>query len=444
MLELSFKNSRHLRWSLAVAVVVGLSIWPVVTPQAQRGSSETPVHVTDVTTHTKGSDAVVTVSGDGALSRAQTWQDDEGFHVVVYKGQGAMRNLPRGVKARRVGDSLELVVPVKPGGNVYVQPRFNQLDLVVGGGLQASANESTRQAAHASPAESSAAELNARPARRARQASEQNDAAAAPRENEADARARSRRKLSSANSGATAQAAHEKTQASAPVAAPAAAPKSVPSVPAQVAQNLLPPSYQNNAASAPNQTAQSQAPAANDAQAAAPPATQPTESTPPAPVANAAETKMSGSTYGVLGLFLIVGLTGGLFVYRRRRNIDDGWVEVSEELGRALTKPAPQALSPTETQSSNGAQGHSAIRLEPHPQGDRRKSDERRKNLGRRAEDKQKGMPVSAPSPANGTKHERKADGSPLPPPAVIFGAFRIDQEVEKLLQGQPHSSFST
>src|ERR1041384_1240478 len=151
MLELSFKNSRHLRWSLAVAVVVGLSIWPVVTPQAQRGSSETPVHVTDVTTHTKGSDAVVTVSGDGALSRAQTWQDDEGFHVVVYKGQSTVRSLPRGVKARRVGDSLALVVPVKPGSSVYVEPHFNQLDLLVGGGLQTNTSEGPRQAAHASP-----------------------------------------------------------------------------------------------------------------------------------------------------------------------------------------------------------------------------------------------------------------------------------------------------
>src|SRR5207237_3950495 len=162
MLEFSFNNTRHLRWGLAAASVIGLSIWPIVTPQAQRGGSETPVSVTGVTTHTKGQDAVVTVSGDGALSRAQTWQDDEGFHVVVYKGQGAMRNLPRGVKARRVGDSLELVVPVKPGGSVYVEPRFNQLDLVVGGGLQAGASESARQAPHASPAQASEVEQGGR------------------------------------------------------------------------------------------------------------------------------------------------------------------------------------------------------------------------------------------------------------------------------------------
>src|ERR1041384_7639748 len=110
MLELSLKKSRRLRWGLAAASVIGLSIWPFVAPQAQRSSSETPVSVTGVTTRPKGQDSVVTVSGDGALSRAQTWQDDEGFHVVVYKGQSTVRSLPRGVKARRVGDSLELVV----------------------------------------------------------------------------------------------------------------------------------------------------------------------------------------------------------------------------------------------------------------------------------------------------------------------------------------------
>src|SRR5205085_5662991 len=387
MLEFSFKNTRHLRWGLAAASVIGLSIWPIVTPQAQRGGSETPVSVTGVTTHTKGQDAVVTVSGDGALSRAQTWQDDEGFHVVVYKGQGAMRNLPRGVKARRVGDSLELVVPVKPGGSVYVQPRFNQLDLVVGGGLQAGASESARQAAHASPAQSSEAELNARTASRTRQANEQSNAAAFARANEADARAHNKRKLSSANSGTTAQAAHDKTQASAPVEAQAAAPKSAPSVPPQVAQNLLPSSYQNNAT-----TAQSQPPAANGAQEAAQPTTQTSGQSAQAPVENAAETTVSRSTFSVLGLLLIVGMTGGLFVYRRRHHIDAGWDELpGEATSTAMTKLAPQALSQTETktQSDNGTYGHSVIRLEPHPQGDRRKSDERRKNLGRRVEDKQ-------------------------------------------------------
>ncbi|PYS93626.1 MAG: hypothetical protein DMF64_04310 [Acidobacteria bacterium] len=424
MLEFSFKNTRHLRWGLAAASVIGLSIWPIVTPQAQRGGSETPVSVTGVTTHTKGQDAVVTVSGDGALSRAQTWQDDEGFHVVVYKGQGAMRNLPRGVKARRVGDSLELIVPVKPGGSVYVEPRFNQLDLVVGGGLQAGASESARQAAHASPAQASEVEQGGRTASRGRQASEQSSTEASARESEADARARSKHKLSSANSGAIAQAAHNEPPASAPAHVPQAAQNHAPP---QVAQNILPSSYQDNAAAA-----QSQPPAAQ-------PATQPAQAQ---PVENSTGTIMPGSTFSVLGVGLLVGMTAVLFIYRRRRNVDDGWEEVTdEETSTAMTKLAPQSLSQTEAKAqSSNTQGHSATHLELHPQGDRRKGDNRRRHLGRRADDKQQGATASAAPQQNGTKSERKADAFHLSPPAVIFGAFRIDQEVEKLLQGQPHS----
>src|SRR5919206_213540 len=160
MRELRIKNGRSLRWGLAVAAgLMCLSLWPIRAPQAQRG--ETPVNVTGVTTQKKGTDAVVSIAGDGALTRAQTWQDDEGFHVVVYKGQNALRTgLPRGVKARRVGDSLELVVPVKSGAGVYVQPHNNQLDVVVGGGLGQATddNEGGRQLAHSATSQTAAHE----------------------------------------------------------------------------------------------------------------------------------------------------------------------------------------------------------------------------------------------------------------------------------------------
>ncbi|HYX42652.1 MAG TPA: hypothetical protein VE821_13185, partial [Pyrinomonadaceae bacterium] len=368
MLELSFKKSRHLRWGLAVASVIGLSIWPVVAPQAQHGSSETPVSVTGVTTHTKGQDAVVTVSSDGALAHAQTWQDDEGFHVVVYKGQGALRGLPRGVKARRVGDSLELVVPVKPGGSVYVEPHFNQLDLLVNGGLQTNTSESARQSAHASPAQAAERERNSEHApSRGRQANEQSSSEVVAREG-------NRRKLSTAQSGTTvntsaaAQPTHSKPQASAPTEAQHDAPKAAPSVPPQVAQNILPPSYQNNGA------AQSQPPAVNVAQAAPPTSAQPAAQ-PPAPalpVEDKSGARTSASTFGLLGLVLVAGMTTVLFIYRRRRKADDDWAEADdEETSTALTKPAPQTLSRMEAKAqSNGTQGSSAMRLEPHPQGE--------------------------------------------------------------------------
>ncbi|HEY9404719.1 MAG TPA: hypothetical protein VIQ24_18830, partial [Pyrinomonadaceae bacterium] len=137
MHNLRNKISRRPRIAVAgVSLGLAVAVCPLVAPQAQR-AKESGVNVTGVSARTNGSDAVVSIAADGPLTRAQTWQDGEGFHVVVYKGQGNFRGVPRGVKVRRVGESLELVVPVKAGGSVYVQPRFNNLDLVVRGGLHA-------------------------------------------------------------------------------------------------------------------------------------------------------------------------------------------------------------------------------------------------------------------------------------------------------------------
>ena len=107
-------------------------------PRAQK-AKESGVNLTGVSSRADARGAVVTVTGDAPLSRAQTWQDDEGFHIVGYRwSMGA--GTPRGVKVRRVGDSLELVVPVKRGASVAVHPRFNSLDLVVSGGLAQSSD----------------------------------------------------------------------------------------------------------------------------------------------------------------------------------------------------------------------------------------------------------------------------------------------------------------
>src|ERR1044071_2930508 len=98
-------------------------------PRAQQRYTEPTVKVTSVTT----SGDRVSISADGSLGRAQTWQDPEGFHVVLVNGQAA-GGVGGGVKTRRVGNSLELVVPVRRGASVTVEPRGNRLDLVVNGG----------------------------------------------------------------------------------------------------------------------------------------------------------------------------------------------------------------------------------------------------------------------------------------------------------------------
>src|SRR5437764_12897642 len=131
------KNARGEGLTLGFCVRLGLTaalcctsaLFLSDTPNAQQRYKEPTVRVTRVTT----SGNTVSISADGSLSRAQTWQDPEGFHVVLVNGQADAAST-RGVKVRRVGNSVELVIPVKPGANVTVEPRGDRLDLVVSGG----------------------------------------------------------------------------------------------------------------------------------------------------------------------------------------------------------------------------------------------------------------------------------------------------------------------
>jgi hypothetical protein len=97
----------------------------------------------------------------GSMNRVQTWQDKDAS-TSSSRRQGAPGKLPAGVRAQRVGDSLELIVPTKPGASVTVQPRADRLDLHVTGDIdqttaveQRPAQERTAQAAQ-SPAPSRA------------------------------------------------------------------------------------------------------------------------------------------------------------------------------------------------------------------------------------------------------------------------------------------------
>src|SRR5215207_8062053 len=123
-------GSRCVRLGLVAAAGVSLALSGPEQPLAQQRFKEPTVTVTGVSS----SGNVVSISADGSLNHAQTWQDPDGkFHVVLVNGQVAA-GAARGVTAQRVGNSLELVVPVKRGANVTVQPRGNRLDLVVSGG----------------------------------------------------------------------------------------------------------------------------------------------------------------------------------------------------------------------------------------------------------------------------------------------------------------------
>lgn len=80
---------------------------------------------------------MVSIAADAPLSRAQTWQDSEGYHVVVpYAAPQGSLKTSKGVKVRRLGNSLEILLQTKPGASVTVQPLDNGLSLAVNGKLE--------------------------------------------------------------------------------------------------------------------------------------------------------------------------------------------------------------------------------------------------------------------------------------------------------------------
>ncbi len=147
---------RHSRpvfaFRLALALLCGaaLALLASVVPHAQRSGKEQGVRVTSVTARPTASGSVYTLAADAPVTRPQTWHDDEGLHIVLYKGQsaGQVSNV-RGVKQRQVGDSLEFVLPVR-SSQFALQQRGNNLDVVVNNPVNsatesASAVEATRR-----------------------------------------------------------------------------------------------------------------------------------------------------------------------------------------------------------------------------------------------------------------------------------------------------------
>lgn len=130
--KVSVAERRARPW-VAAALGASFVLFTSDNQHAQQRFKEPVVRITEVTC---GAGAFSIVADD-SLSHAQTWQDAEAFHVVLVNGQAAFASASCGVKVRHIGNSLELVVPVRAGASVTVNPRGNRLDLVVSGGSSA-------------------------------------------------------------------------------------------------------------------------------------------------------------------------------------------------------------------------------------------------------------------------------------------------------------------
>ncbi|HEX8720223.1 MAG TPA: HEAT repeat domain-containing protein [Pyrinomonadaceae bacterium] len=385
-------GSRCVRLGLVAAMGASLALSLPLRPGAQQRYRETPVKVTGVTT----SGNVVSISADGSLSHAQTWQDPEGFHVVLVNGEAA-GGVGRGVKVQRVGNSLELVVPVRRGASVTVEPRGNRLDLVVSGGGGALNVENF-------PVE----QPQQRRQERARaQESVRQESAEGVLERVQQPRGESKRRVAS-ESGA-----YEPAQGAPP--APAAPQQAAPAAPPQ--QPAQPEAAQG---------ATTLGPAPAQQEPAAPAVAQPAAATVETPK-GVGLLSLVTSLPSLLALVL-AALAAGAFVFVRRRRAGGGESEPAVKVSRSEARAAGKQEKAFE-----------------QSKGDRRKSDitvpfERRKS-GQGAEDE--ATRRSRELAADGVSAQAERGVEPrqgASAPAFIYGSYRIDQEVASLVAGGPHS----
>jgi HEAT repeat protein len=134
------RQSARAKRTAALGVLLVACIAPLGT-QGQKPKDET-VNISSVSTRSSSSGTLVSIAADGALSHAQSWQDSEGYHVVVpYAAAQSSVKAGKGVKLRRIGQSLEILVQTKPGTSVTVQPGENRLNLSVSGKLESHASD---------------------------------------------------------------------------------------------------------------------------------------------------------------------------------------------------------------------------------------------------------------------------------------------------------------
>jgi HEAT repeat protein len=387
---------------LGLIAAAGASLFALLPddPHAQQRFKEPPVRVTGVTS----AGNVVSITADGPLNHAQTWQDPGSgdFHVILVNGQSELGGSARGVRVQRVGNSLELVVPVKRGGSVTVQPRGNRLDLVVSGGTGDALNVENF------PVES-----------RRQERAQARESAAASDESPESVLARVQQPRADAKRRNTAEAETQEPAQSAP-----------PPTSVQQQQPAPPPAQTDAPAqeSDPSGSATEALPPLQDAPS--PVVTQPAAAT----VNKSKGFDLLSLVTSLPSLLVLFGvaLAGVAVMLVRRRRADADEADFEPEPLRAVSEEHADEKS---------------VKPFEHFRGDRRQSEmtvpfERRKS-GRGAEDEatRRAGELAAAGEA-GTQAARSSASKSQPGiPSVDFGSYRIDQEVASLVAGGPHNT---
>jgi HEAT repeat protein len=408
-----------------VLIVAGLALMPTLAPLAQRvKESQSPINVTGVGVRQTGGGAVVTVSADAPLSRTQTWQDGDKFHLILpYAAGSQLKNLPRGVRVNRVSNSLEIVVNMKSGASVTVDPRFNRLNLIVNGGLNSSAKDADDEADTTPRA---ARTIGSAAARETRETIEPQSRFARERNFPAESAslnpfAQSRSTTAGAKSLASLSAQKPSVNEASPDAPNQTRPIAAPAEVAPPANTETPANTPNSTQLVPAQE-ENLSPAASatqDANAAAD-AVQP-------PGAQSETTQNSGlfsAIFSTTGVMIIISLALLSLVYLRLRGPKSGKDEDGLEEVEAI---APAVALEVRTAAP------------PVVKNEERKGERRR--FMRRKSDKLAAAQAKANlAPARNAEQMLEARTQPSSSAsAVLFGAYRVDQEVGKLALGQPH-----
>jgi len=393
-------GARGLARTLCVGLLLaGVALVPTLSPFAQK-RKDAPYTVTGVSSSQAGGATVVSVSADAPMTRTQTWQDEEGFHMSLPGATpGALKGLPKGVTVRNLGKSLEVVVAVKPGSGVTVDPQSNRLNLVIRGGLDTTKGEAQLSAPQTSPRAAESAETSADyepPTRGRRPLAEAPPVHNSPQQGQNYGQA----------AGQTGQAANGFPNAAAPAASPFASPLAAAS-PAATPVQLVPP------------TDPGIVPAGSQ------PAQQPAQ----APAVLTVSNEESGgllsylfSLPGVIVLLLIGGLS--LVLARRQQNRKD----VAEE---------KEEKSETEAVALVAAGELTAIEERPKKERRRRSRRQSDQSLARRSGADTPAAAASDSEHGHEDGLEKRPAGAPVTP--ALYGAYRVDQEVGKLVLGQAH-----
>jgi HEAT repeat protein len=122
---------------LTTALILAFVVAPISETLAQE-IKYSPLTVSNVAVQASAIGTSVSIVAEGSLRRAQTWQDGEGYHVIIpyATAQNSIKPV-KGIKIRRLGQSLEILIQTRPRTGVTAQVDDNRLNLFVNGSLDA-------------------------------------------------------------------------------------------------------------------------------------------------------------------------------------------------------------------------------------------------------------------------------------------------------------------